>query len=129
MTSIPENPDAQLTRHHLATALTQAGYPISPATLATKACRGGGPPYQLFGPRALYRWGPALDWARGRLSEPRCSSSERDVLMTEIDTVTTSSFDTFQSLEALVAPCSGADQQPRRCRCGRPYKINVRGGS
>jgi len=35
----------------------------------------------------------------------------------------------FRSLEALVAPCSGADEQPRRCRRGRPRKVVVGGGS
>ena len=48
-------------------------------TLATKATRGGGPPYQKFGSRALYRWGDALLWAKERLSAPRCSTSEGDV--------------------------------------------------
>ena len=74
-TTIPENPDALLNRHHTAHALTEAGYPISPATLATKASRGGGPPYQLFGPRVIYRWGSSLDWAKGRLSKSRTSTS------------------------------------------------------
>ena len=43
MTSIPENADALLTRERLADALTEAGYPIKAATLATKASRGGPP--------------------------------------------------------------------------------------
>ena len=47
-------------------------------TLSTKASRGGGPPYQLFGPRVLYRWGDALKWAQARLSTPRRSTSEGD---------------------------------------------------
>jgi len=33
----------------------------------------------------------------------------------------------FRSLEALVAPCSGPDQQPRRYRPGRPRKLRVEG--
>ena len=78
MTTIPENPDALLTREHTANALTEAGFPISRATLATKACRGGGPPYQLFGPRVVYQWRSSLDWAKRRLSEPRCSTAEGD---------------------------------------------------
>jgi hypothetical protein len=57
MTAIPENPDALLTRERLADALTEAGYPIKQKTLATKASRGGGPPYRRFGPRVLYTWG------------------------------------------------------------------------
>jgi hypothetical protein len=77
--TIPDNPDQLLPRDHTAHALTAAGYPIKPKTLATKATRGGGPPYRLFGPRALYRWGDALSWAQSRMSAPRRSSSETDV--------------------------------------------------
>jgi hypothetical protein len=76
---IPEDPDALLTRAKTADALTEVGFPITEATLATKATRGGGPPYQLFGPRALYRWADALLWAKGRLSAPRWSTSEGDL--------------------------------------------------
>ena len=65
----PEH-DTMLTRDAVAAALTAAGFPVSAATLATKATRGGGPPYRLFGRRPLYEWGPALEWARGRLSAP-----------------------------------------------------------
>jgi hypothetical protein len=75
---IPEDPDALLTRAKTADALTEVGFPIKEATLATKATRGGGPPYQLFGPRALYRWRHALEWAQARLTEPRRSTSEKD---------------------------------------------------
>ena len=77
MTLIPENPNARLTRDALAQALTEAGYPVKPATLATKATRGGGPPFQLFGARPLYQWSAALSWAETQLSEPRSSSSEK----------------------------------------------------
>ena len=61
---IPNTPDALLTREDVATALTAAGYPVASKTLATKATRGGGPPYSLFLGRAIYRWCDALDWAR-----------------------------------------------------------------
>lgn len=80
MTNIPENPDALLTRRPLAAALTAKGYPVSPATLATKATRGGGPPYRLFGRKPLYRWSDALVWAQSRLSDPVRSTSEGDSL-------------------------------------------------
>ncbi len=70
--------DALLTRERVAQALTAAGYPISPRTLATKATRGGGPPYAIFAARALYRWGDALDWARKLTIATRCSTSEID---------------------------------------------------
>jgi hypothetical protein len=67
-----------MTRRQVAEALTAAGYPTSERTLATKATRGGGPPFQKFGPRALYRWRDALDWAEARLTAPRRSTSEAD---------------------------------------------------
>ena len=73
------SPDTLLTRDAVATALTGAGFPVSAATLATRATRGGGPPYRLFGRRPLYCWSDALDWARGRLSAPvgNTSAAER----------------------------------------------------
>ena len=77
--SIPDNSDTLLTRERAAQALTDAGYPVSPKTLATKATRGGGPLYSLFSGRALYRWGDALDWARSLTSSPRRSTAEADV--------------------------------------------------
>jgi hypothetical protein len=78
--SIPTDPNALLLRDRLAEALTEAGYPIKPKTLATKATRGGGPPYSRFGLRALYRWGGALAWAEARLTAPRRSTSEHDAI-------------------------------------------------
>ena len=49
---VPHSDDALLGRKETADALTALGFKVSPATLTTKACRGGGPPYQLFGQRA-----------------------------------------------------------------------------
>jgi len=77
--TIPTNPTTLLGRKETAKALTEAGFSISPATLSTKATRGGGPPYSKFGPRALYRWGAALAWAEGRLTPARCSTSEDSI--------------------------------------------------
>lgn len=68
--TIPTDPDAKLLRVPLAHALNAAGYFWSPATLATLASRGGGPPYVLIGNRAVYTWGPALAWARSRVRQP-----------------------------------------------------------
>jgi hypothetical protein len=82
-------PDALLTRAECAEALTEAGFKTSPATLDTKAVRGGGPPFQKWGNRALYPWGTALEWARGRLSPPVNSTSEFDGGRREIATATT----------------------------------------
>jgi hypothetical protein len=75
---IPPDPDALLTRDQTAAALTAAGFPVKAKTLATKATRGGGPPYQSFGPRVLYRWRTTLEWAQARLRPPRLSTSEAD---------------------------------------------------
>jgi hypothetical protein len=63
--------DDLLTRDQTAVALTAAGYPVKSATLSTKATRGGGPPFRLFGSRPLYKWGDAIDWAEGRMIQPR----------------------------------------------------------
>lgn len=68
--------DAMLTRDRGASALSELGYPITKATLATLATRGGGPLYQRFGKRVLYRWGNLLNWAEERCSAPRRSTSE-----------------------------------------------------
>jgi len=75
---VPSDPHARLTRTQAAAALSEAGFPTSAKTLATKATRGGGPIYSLFGPRAIYRWGDCLDWAQARLTPPRRSTSESD---------------------------------------------------
>jgi len=75
---VPKDPEMRLRRRETAEALSEAGYPVSEATLATKATRGGGPPYRLFGRVPLYRWGDALAWAESRLSPPRRSTSEAD---------------------------------------------------
>lgn len=74
------DPDAQLTRDQLAGALTEAGFPITKTTLATKASRGGGPPFRKWGRRPIHRWGDALAWARSRLGPTVTSSSETDVI-------------------------------------------------
>jgi hypothetical protein len=70
------HPDARLTRAELARALTEAGFPTKAATLATKASRGGGPPYRYWGSRAIYSWADGLAWAMSRLSTRRGSTSE-----------------------------------------------------
>ena len=73
-------PDTLLRRRDLAAALQASGFPITEATLATKATRGGGPPFRSFGRIPLYRWADALAWAEGRLSAPRGSTSAADAL-------------------------------------------------
>jgi hypothetical protein len=75
---IPHNADTLLTREQTSAALTEIGFPVKSKTLATKATRGGGPPYSLFGSRVLYRWADALSWAQSRLSKPRGSTSAQE---------------------------------------------------
>jgi hypothetical protein len=77
----PPESHALLTRDQTAAALVAAGFPIKAKTLATWASRppkGGGPKFERFGLRPLYRWGDALQWAQARLSKPVASTSEFD---------------------------------------------------
>lgn len=71
-------PNDLLTRSQAAAALTAAGYPTATATLATKACRGGGPLYCTYSGRALYRWVDLMAWAKSRTSALRHSTSETE---------------------------------------------------
>jgi hypothetical protein len=75
---IPIDPETMLLRSDAAAALTKAGYPTAPATLATLASRGGGPVYRRYGSRAIYRWGDLREWAQSRLGAPMRSTSEAD---------------------------------------------------
>jgi hypothetical protein len=72
------DPDILLTRRAVAAALTEAGYPTSAATLATKASRGGGPRFRRYGRRPLYRWIDAVSWAEARLGPTITCTSELD---------------------------------------------------
>ncbi len=71
-------PDAMFTRDKGAVALSNLGYPVTKATLATLATRGGGPVYRRFGKRALYRWSDLVGWAEARCGAAVRSSSELD---------------------------------------------------
>lgn len=75
MTYTP-SPETRLSRADTAKALTAAGFPISTSTLATMACRGGGPAYTIFNGRAIYTFGDALSWAESRTSAPMKTASE-----------------------------------------------------
>jgi hypothetical protein len=78
---VPRFHSVLLRRAAVAKALQLHGFPVTQATLATKACRGDGPPYVLFGRVPLYRLDHALIWARARLSPQRWSSSEIDAAL------------------------------------------------
>jgi hypothetical protein len=79
--SVPNDPDTLLTRLACAKALTAYGLPTSAATLATMATRGGGPPFQKYGQRAIYHWGISLRWALDRLSPLVNSTSEAELVV------------------------------------------------
>jgi hypothetical protein len=125
--------DTLLTRDQTAAALTAAGFPITPATLATKATRGGGPPFQRFGPRPLYRWGNALQWAQSRLSKLVASTSELDAAMSSesprrVENTARAEAVQFEQSRLTESPTSfqqiarAPDTPPPRRR-GRPGKL------
>jgi hypothetical protein len=68
--------DAKLGREAAAEALSEIGYRTAPATLATKASRGLGPPYVRYGNRVLYRWGDLKAWAEASSTPGIPSASE-----------------------------------------------------
>ena len=72
--SIPA--DARLSRKQVAQALTDCGFPVSEKTLATKACRGGGPAYSRWGKFTIYTWCDAFNWAVAELDRPARNASE-----------------------------------------------------
>ena len=74
---VPDS-EALLTRAQTGAALRASGFPVADKSLATLACRGGGPAFRRFGARPLYRWGDALAWAQSRLSPLIGSTSELD---------------------------------------------------
>ncbi|MGX7952434.1 hypothetical protein ACWPM1_07680 [Tsuneonella sp. HG249] len=63
-------------RREAADYLTERGMKTSWRTLQKLATVGGGPCYRIFGNRALYTEGDLDDWAAGRMSAPRFSTSE-----------------------------------------------------
>jgi hypothetical protein len=74
------DPETLLRRREGAAALKAAGYPTAPATLATLACRGGGPKFRRYGRVPLYQWADLLDWARSRLGPVVRSTAEADAV-------------------------------------------------
>lgn len=65
-----------LCRDEAAEFLTSKGYTTSKGTLQKYATVGGGPEYQIFGKRALYRPEKLIEWAASKISAPRSSTSE-----------------------------------------------------
>jgi hypothetical protein len=78
MSNIPADPDTLLRRIPNSDALIESGFQVSPATLATLASRGGGPPFRRFGRYPVYRWGDSLEWAKAKLSPLLHSTAEAE---------------------------------------------------
>ena len=67
-------PDARLTRDEAAVSLRAAGFPLSSATLATRAAKRTGPPVERYSDRPVYIWASTLAWAQAdadRKAAPR----------------------------------------------------------
>lgn len=69
--------ERRLTRAEAATFLSDRGFRVAYATLNKYASVGGGPLYESFGRRPLYRPADLLAWVASRSSGPRRSTSER----------------------------------------------------
>jgi hypothetical protein len=65
-----------LDQNGAADLLNKLGLPIKPSTLATKACRGGGPAFHRFGKRRLYTPDELRAWADAVLGAPVRSATE-----------------------------------------------------
>jgi hypothetical protein len=65
-----------LTRQQSADYLTERGVPISTHTLQKFATTGGGPPYSIFGNKALYKPEALEAWVEERLAASRTLKSE-----------------------------------------------------
>jgi hypothetical protein len=68
--------ERKLDRRQAAQFLTDHGYRTAPATLAKLACLGGGPTFESFGRRPLYRQADLIAWAEARTTGPRRSTSD-----------------------------------------------------
>jgi hypothetical protein len=69
--------ERRLSRKEAAEFLTNLGYKTASATLAKLASVGGGPLFESFGRKPLYRSTDLLEWAQARSSGPRRSTSDR----------------------------------------------------
>lgn len=67
---VPTDPNTKLSRRETAIALTASGYPIAEATLTWMGSHGGGPLFEKWNRKVLYRWADALSWAKARTSRP-----------------------------------------------------------
>jgi hypothetical protein len=68
--------ESLLDRRQAAAFLTARGYRTARATLAKLACIGGGPTFESFGRKPLYREADLLAWAREKKTGPSRSTSD-----------------------------------------------------
>jgi len=68
--------ERRLDRKEAASFLTAHGYRTAPATLAKLTCIGGGPAFESFGRRPLYRETELLAWAQARSTGLHRSTSD-----------------------------------------------------
>lgn len=71
--------ERRLTRAEAAAFLSERGYRVAYATLNKYATVGGGPVFQSFGRRPLYKPTDLMAWVAEKTSGPRRSTSERQV--------------------------------------------------
>jgi hypothetical protein len=69
--------ERRLTRQEAAVFLTDQGYPVASTTLAKYASVGGGPIFDSFGRKPLYRPDDLLEWAKERSTGPRRSTADQ----------------------------------------------------
>jgi hypothetical protein len=70
----PDN-ERRLTRAEAAAFLSERGYRVAYATLNKYATVGGGPVFESFGRRPLYKPSSLLEWVKSRTTRPRHSTS------------------------------------------------------
>jgi hypothetical protein len=68
--------DRRFDTKQAAAFLTDRGFKTAPATLTKLRCVGGGPQFEHFGRRPLYREAELLNWALARTQGPIRSTSE-----------------------------------------------------
>lgn len=69
--------ERRLTRAEAAAFLTDRGFRVAYATLNKYATVGGGPVFESFGRRPLYKPADLLAWVASKTTAPRRHTSER----------------------------------------------------
>ena len=69
--------ERRLTRTEAAAFLTECGYRVAYATLNKYATVGGGPVFESFGRRPLYKPADLLAWVASKSTAPRRHTSEQ----------------------------------------------------